>query len=482
MKKVIPVILCGGSGTRLWPLSRSSFPKQFISIFEKKTLFQDVVSRAKLINKKNTKNDVLYVVTNEECRFLALDQVNSIKDDVKIKILLEPVSRNTAPALTLAALQAIDEDADSILVVLPSDQLILDAEKFSSAIECAVQIAAKGSIVVLGVPPERPETGYGYIQKANKKGVRGEYEVVQFVEKPGIELAAQFLSSEDFFWNAGIFVLSAARWLSALEEISPKIKEAVTESWLSRLIDGIFIRPNAPNYDQVLSKSIDYAVIEKCGEYNIPIKVLPLNAGWSDVGSWDAIHRASNPNDAGNVTQGDVLLDKSAGSYVRAESRLVVGVGLKNLTVIETADAVLVANQSDAQAVKGIVDVLAKQSRIERETHQKVYRPWGWYDTIDRGPFFKVKRIQVKPGASLSLQLHHHRSEHWVVVSGIAEVTCGDKIFRLTANQSSYISVGEKHRLANPGENSLEIIEVQVGSYLGEDDIVRLDDIYGRLD
>jgi mannose-1-phosphate guanylyltransferase/mannose-6-phosphate isomerase len=241
MKKVIPVILCGGSGTRLWPLSRSSFPKQFISIFEKKTLFQEVVSRAKFINKKNTKNDVLYVVTNEECRFLALDQVNSIKDNVKIKILLEPVSRNTAPALTLAALQAIDEDADSILVVLPADQLILDAEKFSSAIECAVQIAAKGSIVVLGIPPERPETGYGYIQKANKKGVRGEYEVVQFVEKPGIELAAQFLSSEDFFWNAGIFILTARQWLNAIKVLRPKLNETVSQSWMKRTIDKYFI-------------------------------------------------------------------------------------------------------------------------------------------------------------------------------------------------------------------------------------------------
>ncbi len=482
MKYVVPVILCGGSGTRLWPLSRASYPKQFINMFGQNSLFQASFLRVQQLDGPLHSLQPTCIVTHEDHRFLALEQVNQIAVNNSTSFFLEPSSRNTAPALTLAALQAFEQNPESILVVLPADQLIENQAEFNSVLNQAIELASQGSIIVLGVPPTHPETGYGYIQRGKVIQDQVGYEVSKFVEKPSFDLAKQYFDSGEFFWNAGIFVLSAARWLSALEEISPNIKEAVTESWLSRSVDGIFIRPNAPKYDQVPSKSIDYAVIEKCGEYNIPIKVLPLNVGWSDVGSWDAIHRASSPNDEGNVTQGDVLLDKSAGSYVRAESRLVVGVGLKNLTVIETADAVLVANQSDAQAVKGVVDILAKQSRIERETHQKVYRPWGWYDTIDEGPFFKVKRIQVKPGASLSLQLHHHRSEHWVVVSGLAEVTCGDKIFRLTANQSGYIGVGEKHRLANPGETSLEIIEVQVGSYLGEDDIVRLDDNYGRLD
>ena len=480
MKKVIPVILCGGSGTRLWPLSRSSFPKQFISIFEKKTLFQEVVSRAKLINKKNTKNDVLYVVTNEECRFLALDQVNSIKDDVKIKILLEPVSRNTAPALTLAALQAIDEDADSILVVLPADQLILDAEKFSSAIECAVQIAAKGSIVVLGIPPECPETGYGYIQKANKKGVRGEYEVVQFVEKPGIELAAQFLSSEDFFWNAGIFILTARQWLNAIKVLRPKINETISQSWMKRTIDKSFIRPQQSLYQEVLSESIDYAVIENCLQSNIPIKVLPFLSGWSDLGSWDAVSRVALPDDLGNSSVGDVIFKNSETSHIHSTSRLVAAVGLKNMIVVETPDAVLVLNKSDSQNVKKVVEDLTSQSRHEKDLHRKVYRPWGWYDSVDEGEHFKVKRVQVNPGASLSLQMHRHRSEHWIVVKGIAEIINGDKVLELKENESTYIPVGQTHRLSNPGKHPLEIIEVQTGSYLGEDDIVRFEDAYGR--
>jgi mannose-1-phosphate guanylyltransferase/mannose-6-phosphate isomerase len=480
MKKVIPVILCGGSGTRLWPLSRSSFPKQFISIFEKKTLFQEVVSRAKFINKKNTKNDVLYVVTNEECRFLALDQVNSIKDDVKIKILLEPVSRNTAPALTLAALQAIDEDADSILVVLPADQLILDAEKFSSAIECAVQIAAKGSIVVLGIPPERPETGYGYIQKANKKGVRGEYEVVQFVEKPGIELAAQFLSSEDFFWNAGIFILTARQWLNAIKVLRPKLNETVSQSWMKRTIDKYFIRPQQSLYQEVISESIDCAVIENCLQSNIPIKVLPFLSGWSDLGSWDSVSRVALPDDLGNSSVGDVIFKDSETSHVHSTSRLVAAVGLKNMIVVETPDAVLVVNKSDSQNVKKVVEDLASQSRHEKDLHRKVYRPWGWYDSVDEGEHFKVKRVQVNPGASLSLQMHRHRSEHWIVVKGIAEIINGDKVLELKENESTYIPAGQTHRLSNPGKHPLEIIEVQTGSYLGEDDIVRFEDAYGR--
>ncbi len=480
MKKVIPVILCGGAGTRLWPLSRSGYPKQFISILGEKTLFQDVISRVQLFNKKNIQIDTLYVVTNEEHRFLALEQINSFEQDFNIRLLLEPVGRNTAPALTLAALEAAEEDVDSVLVVLPSDQLIVDIENFSSAIDKAVNLAAQGSIVVLGIPPDRPETGYGYIQRSLEIGSYEEFEVIQFVEKPNIERAKQFLSSEDFLWNAGIFVLTAKQWLSSVDVLRPDIKESVFNSWANRTSDARFIRPEQVLYEKVPAESIDYAVIEKCLQTNIPIKVLPLLSGWSDLGSWDTVSRLSKGDSLGNTYQGDVLFSNSEGSHVHSTSRLVAAVGLKNMVVVETPDAVLVLNKSESQDVKQVVEMLSSRQRQEKNLHRKVYRPWGWYDSIDQGEQFKVKRIQVNPGASLSLQMHKHRAEHWVVVKGIAEITCGEKIFKLVENESTFISAGQKHRLSNPGNTPLEIIEVQSGTYLEEDDIVRFEDNYGR--
>jgi mannose-1-phosphate guanylyltransferase/mannose-6-phosphate isomerase len=480
MKKVIPVILCGGTGTRLWPLSRFSYPKQFISILGEKTLFQDVISRVQLFNKKNIQIDTLYVVTNEEHRFLALEQINSFEQDFNIRLLLEPVGRNTAPALTLAALEAAEEDVDSVLVVLPSDQLIVDIENFSSVIDKAVNLAAQGSIVVLGIPPNRPETGYGYIQRSLEIGSHEEFEVIQFVEKPNIERAKQFLSSEDFLWNAGIFVLTAKQWLSSVDVLRPDIKESVFNAWANRTSDARFIRPEQVLYEKVPAESIDYAVIEKCLQTNIPIKVLPLLSGWSDLGSWDSVSRLSKTDSLGNTYQGDVLFSNSEGSYVHSTSRLVAAVGLKNMVVVETPDAVLVLNKSESQDMKQVVEMLASRQRQEKNLHRKVYRPWGWYDSIDQGEQFKVKRIQVNPGASLSLQMHKHRAEHWVVVKGIAEITCGEKIFKLVENESTFISAGQKHRLSNPGNTPLEIIEVQSGTYLEEDDIVRLEDNYGR--
>lgn len=480
MSRVIPVILCGGSGTRLWPLSRSGCPKQFISILGQQTLFQDAVARTQSLNNKNVQNNSLYVVTNEEHRFLVLDQLESLKDDAKIKILLEPVARNTAPALTLAALEAADEDVNSILVVLPADQLIVDIEKFSSVIEQAVEIASRGSIVVLGIPPERPETGYGYIQKSSKKGVSGEYEVIRFVEKPNVELATQFLSSDDFFWNAGIFILTAKQWLQATKDLRPELNELIFQSWMKRTIDKSFIRPQKSLYEEVHAESIDYAVIENCLQSNIPIKVLPLLSGWSDLGSWDAVSKVALLDELGNSSLGDVILKNSETSHVHSTSRLVAAVGLKNMIVVETPDAVLVVNKADSQNVKKVVETLTSQSRHEKDLHRKVYRPWGWYDSVDEGECFKVKRIQVNPGASLSLQMHRHRSEHWIVVRGIAEIANGDKVFELKENESTYIPAGQTHRLSNPGKFPLEIIEVQTGSYLGEDDIVRFEDVYGR--
>jgi len=332
----------------------------------------------------------------------------------------------------------------------------------------------------LGIPPECPETGYGYIQKANKKGVRGEYEVVQFVEKPGIELAAQFLSSEDFFWNAGIFILTARQWLNAIKVLRPKLNETISQSWMKRTIDKSFIRPQQSLYQEVLSESIDYAVIENCLQSNIPIKVLPFLSGWSDLGSWDAVSRVALPDDLGNSSVGDVIFKNSETSHIHSTSRLVAAVGLKNMIVVETPDAVLVLNKSDSQNVKKVVEDLTSQSRHEKNLHRKVYRPWGWYDSVDEGEHFKVKRVQVNPGASLSLQMHRHRSEHWIVVKGIAEIINGDKVLELKENESTYIPAGQTHRLSNPVKHPLEIIEVQTGSYLGEDDIVRFEDAYGR--
>jgi len=478
----MPVVLCGGSGTRLWPLSRSNYPKQFINMFGDKSLFQDSFLIAQQLSGNSHCLQPTCVVTHEDHRYLASGQINELGMHAASIYLLEPAARNTAPALTLAALQAIEKNAESILVVLPADQLIENQADFVSVVNQAIEFASQGSIVVLGVPPTHPETGYGYIQRGAQIECEYGYDVLKFVEKPSSELAKQYLDSGDYFWNAGIFILSAVRWLSALDVLAPDIKKTVCESWLAKSIDGSFIRPHPEKYDLVPSNSIDYAVIEKCSEFNIPLKMLPLNAGWSDVGSWDAVYRAADPDEDGNVTQGDVFLDQSSGCYVRSESRLVAGIGLKDLIVIETADAVLITYKYNSQAVKRIVDMLAKQSRVEKESNRKVCRPWGWYDTIDEGKLFKVKRIFVNPGASLSLQMHLHRSEHWVVVSGIADIISGDKNFRLKANQSTYIKAGEKHRIANCGESPLEIIEVQSGIYLGEDDIVRFDDIYGRVD
>jgi mannose-1-phosphate guanylyltransferase/mannose-6-phosphate isomerase len=475
--KITPVILCGGSGTRLWPLSRAGFPKQFLVLSGTNSLFQQAVERLQGVATDDMVLGETLVVTNEEHRFLALDQLRELKN-VAATLLLEPVARNTAPALTLAALHASAQGEDPILVVTPADQTITNSAAFTAALQTSVQAATDGSIVILGITPDKPETGYGYIKAgASSAGV---CPVEAFAEKPDADTAQRYLQEGGYYWNAGMFVLRASTWLKALAQFRPDIAQATRDAWAGKTEDAPFIRPGKAAFAAVPSESIDYAVMEHCPGSAIPIRMVPLDAGWSDLGAWDAVWQVGQPDGQGNVTRGDVLLADTKNSLVHASSRLVGTVGVSNLVIVETADAVLVADRAQSQNVKKLVAALEQQKREEHTLHRKVYRPWGWYDSIDEAERFKVKRIQVKPGASLSLQKHHHRAEHWIVVKGTAEVTCGDKTVLLGENESTYIPLGEVHRLANPGKVPLEIIEVQSGSYLGEDDIVRFEDTYGR--
>jgi mannose-1-phosphate guanylyltransferase/mannose-6-phosphate isomerase len=477
MMNITPVILCGGSGTRLWPLSRAGFPKQFLVLSGESSLFQQAVQRIQgAASAEMTLGETL-VVTNEEHRFLALDQLRELPD-VRARLLLEPSARNTAPALTLAALQATADGGDPILVVTPADQTVNDGAAFTQALRSAIQAAADGAIVILGVTPDRPETGYGYIQAAGQQGAA--QEVRAFVEKPDLDTAQRYLAQGGYYWNAGMFVLKASTWLHALQQHRPDIAEAVRQAWQGKKEDAAFVRPDKAVFAGVPSESIDYAVMEKCPGSSTAIRMVPLSAGWNDLGSWESVWQVATQDAQGNVMQGDVLAADVRNTMVHASSRLVGVVGVEGLVIVETPDAVLVADRSQSQNVKKIVAALEVKKREEQTLHRKVHRPWGWYDSVDEGERFKVKRIQVKPGASLSLQKHHHRAEHWIVVSGTAEVTCGDKKILLSENQSTYIPLGEVHRLANPGKLPLEIIEVQSGSYLGEDDIVRFEDTYGR--
>jgi mannose-1-phosphate guanylyltransferase/mannose-6-phosphate isomerase len=477
MIKVRPVILCGGSGARLWPLSRSGFPKQFLCLTGKESLFQDAIKRLTGLSSEGVNVGSPFIVTNEEHRFLALEQLREIGVD-PAAALLEPVGRNTAPALTLAALAAVENGDDPVLVVTPADQSVADATAFNGAMRDAIGQVAEGAIVTLGVAADRPETGYGYIQALF--GPTPSLVVERFVEKPDEATARQYLREGGYYWNAGIFVLKASIWLQAIESFRPDIAAATRAAWVQRSGDAVFVRPGKSEFASIPSESIDCAVMERCPGSRFPIRMIPLDAGWSDLGAWDALWGVLPKDQKGNAHVGDVLASGCRNSLAHATSRLVALVGVQNLVVVETPDAVLVADRSCSQDVKQIVNALQQQTREEHTLHRKVHRPWGWYDSIDEGARFKVKRIQVRPGASLSLQKHHHRAEHWVVVNGTAEITCGDKKLVLTENQSTYIPLGEVHRLANPGAIPLEIIEVQSGSYLGEDDIVRFEDYYGR--
>jgi mannose-1-phosphate guanylyltransferase / mannose-6-phosphate isomerase len=479
MIHVTPVILAGGSGTRLWPLSRAAYPKQFLVLTsDNLSLYQQAVQRLVGLADRDFAVAAPLTVSHEQHRFMVLDQLGEVVDEPG-NVLLEPVARNTAPAMTLAALEALGNGGqDPVLVVTPADHVIPDRTAFTTAIHKAIRAADAGSIAILGIRPDRPETGYGYIQ--SDKAVDGVHPVLRFVEKPDLVTAERYLAEGDFHWNGGMFVVRASVWLQALGRFSADILDATRAAWAARRQDGRFVRPHANAFADVPAESVDYAVMERCPGSGLDIVMVPLDAGWNDLGAWDAVWQVAQKNAAGNAALGDAVVADSHNVLVHATSRLVSLVGVNNVMVVETPDAVLVADREHSQDVKKIVAELEAQGREEKNFHRKVHRPWGWYDSIDSGPRFQVKRILVKPGASLSLQLHHHRAEHWIVVSGTAEVVNGDQVFTLTENQSTYIPLGQKHRLSNPGKVPLEIIEVQSGSYLGEDDIVRFEDSYGR--
>jgi len=476
---VVPVILCGGSGTRLWPLSRSGFPKQFLVLSGTTSLFQQAVARVNALAADDIAIGETLVVTNEEHRFLALDQLRELPQ-VATTLLLEPAGRNTAPALTLAALQAIEQGDDPILVVTPADQTVQSSAAFTATLQASIRDAADGAIVILGITPDAPVTGYGYIKHTGEQNPHGAYRVAQFTEKPDAATAQGYVDSGDYTWNSGMFVLRASTWLKALQHFQPQMMAATLLAFSGKSRDVQFVRPDAEAFANIPADSVDYAVLERCPGSEFAIDMLPLAAGWNDLGAWDAVWQVGEQDPSGNVKQGDTLLADTTNSFIHAGSRLVAAVGVDNLIVVETADAVLVADRSQSQHVKKLVTQLESLRRNEHVLPRKVHRPWGWYDSTDDGDRFKVKRIHVKPGASLSLQKHHHRTEHWIVVTGTAEVTCDGKTFMLTENQSTYIPQGSTHRLSNPGKVPLQIIEVQSGTYLGEDDIVRFEDHYGR--
>ena len=475
---VQPVIMAGGGGTRLWPLSRAGYPKQFLILTaENRSLFQQAVLRLQGLAGTDIALAPPLTIGNEEHRFLVLDQLREVGGNPGT-VVLEPAARNTAPAMTLAALQASEGGADPVLVVVAADHVIADLGAFTKTLHAAVREAAKGAVVVLGITPDQPETGYGYIKST--ASAEGAARVAQFVEKPDLATAEGYLAEGHYTWNSGMFVVRASVWLAALAQFRPDIAAATRAAWAARTTDAAFVRPAKAEFSRVPAESVDYAVMERCPGSAFDIRMVPLAAGWSDLGAWDAVWQAAAKDADGNAALGDALVQDSRNTLVHATSRLVSLIGVHDVMVVETPDAVLVADRARSQDVKKIVATLEAQGRSEKTLHRKVHRPWGWYDSIDSGPRFQVKRIMVKPGAKLSLQMHHHRAEHWIVVSGTAEVTNGDQVMTLSENQSTYIPLGQKHRLANPGKVPLEIIEVQSGSYLGEDDIVRFEDTYGR--
>ncbi len=480
MITAVPVILSGGNGTRLWPLSRNGFPKQFLSLIGNQTLFQQAVQRT--LNIKNHEVDIAspIVVCGEDHRFLVLEQLRELGVDLGCA-LLEPFSRNTAPALTLAAFKALESGNDPILLVTPADHDVRDVPAFAKTMQFAIKEAVRGSVVILGIQPNTPQTGYGYIQIETSGFAENlALDVKRFVEKPNLTAAQAYLNHGGYFWNAGIFVVKSSVWLNMLEKFKPDIFLAVKSSWDKRNVDLKFIRPGVTEFELVPSESIDCAVIEHCPDSKFSIKMISMDAGWNDLGAWNAVWDTLPKDNFGNAAIGDVLAVDSCNTLIHASSRLVGVVGVKNLIVVETPDAVLVADKLNGCNIKSLVNLLSIKDRDEHLSHRKVNRPWGWYDTIDSGEGFKVKRIQVKPKASLSLQRHRHRAEHWIIVKGIAEITKGNEVMFLRENQSAYIPLGELHRLSNPGDSALEIIEVQTGKILEEVDIERFEDKYGR--
>lgn len=483
MSQLIPVIMAGGSGTRLWPLSRGLFPKQFLTLQDTHTMLQNTILRLEDINCFHP-----LVISNESHRFLVAEQLREL-NLLSGNIILEPVGKNTAPAIALAAIQALKHvDAgnseDPLLLVLAADHVIKDEKAFCSAVNQAVPYALAGKLVTFGIVPTGPETGYGYIRRGDIQSLHEfndnsalAYRVAQFVEKPDLQTAQDYVASGDYYWNSGMFIFKASRYLEELKQFRPDIYQACQQAMQVIEPDLDFVRVNKDAFMQCPDDSIDYAVMEKTAD----AVVVPMDAGWSDVGSWSSLWDISEKDSEGNVHQGDVLSHNSRNNYVFAESSLVTTVGVDNLVVVQTKDAVLVAAIDQVQDVKKIVEQIKAAGRSEHHIHREVYRPWGKYDSIDQGERYQVKRLSIKPGEQLSLQMHHHRAEHWVVVQGTAKVTCGDKSLLLSENQSFYVPLGMKHSLENPGKIPLEVIEIRSGSYLAEDDIERFWDKYGRV-
>jgi len=458
------VIIAGGSGTRLWPLSRASHPKQFLSLHDNATMLQSTVMRLEELDIQSS-----VTICNEEHRFFVAEQLRAI--DKLGSIILEPVGRNTAPAIALAALSVED---DPLLLVLAADHVILDDAAFTTAVRDAIPLAESGKLVTFGIEPNEAHTGYGYIKRGEQNDAG--FAVDQFVEKPSIEIAENYVSSGDYYWNSGIFLLKTSKYLEELKNFRPDIYEACESSVADMQIDLDFLRVDKEKFESCPSESVDCAVMEKTKD----AVVVPLDASWSDIGSWSSLWDISEKDVNGNVTHGDVMLHSSNNSYVRTDGRLVAAIGVDDLVIVSTKDVLMVSHKDSVQDIKVIVDQLKTSSRNEWKLHREVYRPWGKYDLIDTGDHYQAKRITVKPGAKLSVQMHNHRAEHWIVVSGEARVTNGDKTFLLSENESTYIPVGIVHALENPGKVELELIEVQSGNYLGEDDIVRFEDLYGR--
>jgi mannose-1-phosphate guanylyltransferase/mannose-6-phosphate isomerase len=481
-----PVVLSGGSGTRLWPLSREKYPKQLLNLVGDDSLLQATVRR--VLGVQNAELAQPMVVCNEEYRFVIAEQLRLL--GLSGTVVLEPFGRNTAPALTIAAFAAIKNGADPVLLVMPADHVISDVAAFQNVVSQGVALAAQGAVVTFGITPDAPETGYGYIQSGAAyvdAATTGACVIARFVEKPDLATAQAYLADGSYLWNSGLFMMRASVWLAAMGQCRADILAACQSAWDQGQTDGEFVRVNKDAFAKCPSDSIDYAVMERiagasqAGSGSLPPGVvLPLSAGWSDVGAWDALWQVLPKDGRGNVAQGDVLLHDCDNTLALSEGRLIACVGVSDLVVVETADALLVSHKDKTQDVKKIVDALKAKGRSESSIHRKVFRPWGSYDGVDAGERFQVKRIVVKPGGTLSLQMHHHRAEHWIVVSGTARVTCGDKTFLLSENESTFIPLGTTHRLENPGRVPLEMIEVQSGSYLGEDDIVRFEDVYGR--
>lgn len=466
-----PVILSGGSGTRLWPMSRAALPKQLLPLAGDKTMVQETVLRLAGLPDCGAP----LVVCNNDHRFLIAEQMREIGVN-PLGIFLEPIGRNTAPAAAVAALHLLKQDANAVMLLLPADHLIREVAAFHTMIGEGLKAVQAGYLVTFGIVPDSPETGYGYIQRGAELPDGSARQVARFVEKPNLEKAQEFLASGDYFWNSGMFLFGCAQFIEELKIHRPDILAACERALAAGGHDLDFCRLGDEAFKACPSDSIDYAVMERTTH----AAVVPAEIGWNDIGAWSALWDVGSKDGRGNVTRGDVYADGVSDSLIRAESRMVAAIGLSNVIIVETADAVLVADKSRAQDVKKIVDYLKAGGRSEHEFHTRVYRPWGWYEGIDEGDRFQVKRIMVKPGEKLSLQMHHHRAEHWIVVSGTARVTCDDKVMMLSENQSTYIPLGSTHRLDNPGKVPLHIIEVQSGSYLGEDDIVRFEDIYKR--